>query len=407
MKARVKSARFVRLATRFIACAIFLSQVQAGCLTGPVDNPETPAVLEALYIHTGGKRPQRRRYHWVPSVSHWFPVEDYEGGPGMGAGGKWIEVGHRILLPRTKSDPLKPVKTVSTILMAGGVGESGYAGSQAYIYNYADDSMTHLTMGVPRGGHTMTQLADGRGLIVGGYDAEGKFQSSAEIFDPETNTFTATGSMAIGRVGHSASLLPDGRVLIIGGSRAPAGTIAADGTGPRCEFFDPAKGQFSTASDSIADRYNHSAVTLDDSRVLLLGTNGLKSAEVFDPATNQFAAVGDMSSVHGYGQSATALVSGKVLVLGGWDENNQATAAAELFDPATSSFTSIGNMTSARRLHFAVLMSDGRVIIGGGYDDDGDVLKSAEVFDPTTNTFTPLPDMPIAVEEPVAACVQK
>lgn len=376
-------------------------------MPGPVGNTDTPAVMEVLYIHTGGKRPQKRRYHWVPAVSHWFPVEDYEGGPGMGAGGKWIEVGSRILAPRTKSDSLKPVNKVSTILMAGGVGQTGYAGSQAYIYNYVDDSMTPLTMSVPRGGHTMTQLADGRGLIVGGYDAEGKFQSSAESFDPETNTFTATGSMAVGRVGHTASLLPDGRVLIVGGSRAPAGAIASDGSGPRCEFFDPATGQFSPAPDSIADRYNHSAVTLDDNRVLLLGTNGLKSAEVYNPATNQFSPVGDMSSMHGYGQTATALVSGKVLVLGGWNEGLEATAIAELFDPATNSFTSIGNMTSARRLHFAVLMSDGKVIIGGGYDDDGDVLKSAEVFDPDANSFTPLPDMPIAVEEPVAACVQK
>src|SRR5262249_44498494 len=157
----------------------------------------------------------------------------------------------------------------------------------------------------------------------------------------------------------------------------------------------------------IVDRFNHSALTLDDGRVLLLGTNGLKSAEVYDPASNSYTAVGNMAVVHGYGHTATLLASGKGLVLGGTDENNQEVAAAELFDPATNTFSSIGNMLSARKLHFATLMPDGTVIIGGGYNDTGDILASAEMYHPDSNTFTALDDMPIALEEPVAAYLHR
>jgi hypothetical protein len=36
----------------------------------------------------------------------------------------------------------------------------------------------------------------------------------AELYDPATRTFTATGDMTMGRWGHAATPLPSGRVLI-------------------------------------------------------------------------------------------------------------------------------------------------------------------------------------------------
>jgi hypothetical protein len=69
------------------------------------------------------------------------------------------------------------------------------------------------------------------------------FLTSAEIFDPTTGKFTATGPMADGRVYHTATVVSDGRVLIAGGfdgSRVVAtaelydsttGTFSATGSG--------------------------------------------------------------------------------------------------------------------------------------------------------------------------------
>jgi len=58
-------------------------------------------------------------------------------------------------------------------------------------------------------------LADGRVLVVGGYD--GVYLASAELYDPATGAWTAADSLAIGLSSHSATLLADGRVLLTGG----------------------------------------------------------------------------------------------------------------------------------------------------------------------------------------------
>ncbi|HEY5477396.1 MAG TPA: kelch repeat-containing protein, partial [Tepidiformaceae bacterium] len=55
----------------------------------------------------------------------------------------------------------------------------------------------------------------GRVLVAGGSNEN---DSSAEIYDPSTGTFSPTGSMMQSRLNGSAVLLPDGRVLLVGGS---------------------------------------------------------------------------------------------------------------------------------------------------------------------------------------------
>jgi hypothetical protein len=60
-------------------------------------------------------------------------------------------------------------------------------------------------------------LEDGRVLVSGGVVPQGYAVPTAELFDPGTGEFVATGSMSHARSGHAASLLDDGRVLVIGG----------------------------------------------------------------------------------------------------------------------------------------------------------------------------------------------
>ncbi|MCC6387433.1 MAG: hypothetical protein IT302_08630 [Dehalococcoidia bacterium] len=75
--------------------------------------------------------------------------------------------------------------------------------------------------------HEALLLTDGRVLIAGGVPDshfDGGTLASAEIFDPETNTFSMTGPMTRGRVWFTLTLLLDGDALAVGGSDSPGAT---------------------------------------------------------------------------------------------------------------------------------------------------------------------------------------
>jgi hypothetical protein len=102
------------------------------------------------------------------------------------------------------------------------------------------------------------------------------------------------------------------------------------------------------------------------------------------------------------------LLDGRVLVVGGDAGSIQPTAAVEIFDPVTDEFTRVADMSTERMLHFVLLIeTDGSVLVGGGLNDAGDLLAGAERYIPASNTWEPAPDMPVATAEQVAAFVTR
>jgi uncharacterized repeat protein (TIGR01451 family) len=62
-------------------------------------------------------------------------------------------------------------------------------------------------------------------------------------------------------------------------------------------------------------------------------------------------------------------------------------ASAEIYRPATGIWSPTSSLTTGRSQHTATLLSDGRVLVAGGYND-GD-LASAEIFSPGASDATP------------------
>ena len=148
--------------------------------------------------------------------------------------------------------------------------------------------------------HTATLLNDGRVMIVGGQTIQGtdfKNLSSAELYDPLTGSFSATGSMSTPRRWHTATLLADGRVLIVGGISGPTNRDRQ----ASAEIYDPATGEFSSTGQMSIARVFHTATRLADGRVLIAGEyqdqgspSVIASAEIYDPDTGTFLATGAM-----------------------------------------------------------------------------------------------------------------
>jgi hypothetical protein len=193
--------------------------------------------------------------------------------------------------------------------------------------------------------------------------------------------------------GGTATLLLDGDVLVAGG--VDPASPEQQGV-PAAELYDPGTGKFRTTGSMAEGRYGQAATLLADGRVLVPGGAGrpadLASAELYDPKTGRFAATGSMTQAR-YGLTATLLSDDSVLVAGGWYERGTV-ASAELYDPKTGRFAATGSMEQSRSDHTATLLADGRVLLAGGAENlvgpmgAGDILSSAETYDPQTGKFS-------------------
>ena len=245
-----------------------------------------------------------------------------------------------------------------------------------------------------RAAHTATRLSDGNVLIVGGMQRNGVFYEEAEIFDSKITAFVKLKSKATRkRVSHTATLLKDGRVLIVGGW--------ADREGPEntAEVYDPQTQGFAAVGNLKHRRSGHSATLLENGRVLIAGGSdgerNLNEAELFDSAANAFQSTGKMRTVRN-AHSATKLNDGGVLLTGGEIARGEIAADAEIYNPATNEFAKISaRMNAVRYKHDAVLLGDGSVLIFGGSDnrDGRGKLKSAEIYVPEKGIFAAAKDM--------------
>ncbi len=134
------------------------------------------------------------------------------------------------------------------------------------IYDPATDSFKLIPHTVLHRFGFVARLRDGRVLLGAGDGGV----TAAELFDPDTDTLTPTGSLAQGRSMLTAHTLPDGRVMVIGGSSQSAGGIADPLDS--IELYDPASGTFSTASYKLTvPRTWHAGALVRDGTVMAMG----------------------------------------------------------------------------------------------------------------------------------------
>ncbi|NBD12544.1 Kelch repeat-containing protein [Corallococcus silvisoli] len=281
------------------------------------------------------------------------------------------------------------------VLAAGGytVGEGDMAAKPvAELYDPATRAWAATgSMGVGRREHTLTTLPSGKVLAVGGYTRLTDVPlATAELYDPATGSWTPTGSMALGRFGHGAVLLPTGEVLVVGGVVGKANGGSPTDT---VELYNPVTGTWRSTGKLSVSRRLHAVALLPSGQVLAAGgVSGaglpLGPAELYDPATGAWTAAGTLVQPRS-SHTLTVLASGQVLAATGTNKT-QLVSVAELYDPATRSWRAVGKMLQGRTRAVSTLLPSGRVLVAGGSSVFGTTTATglSEVFDPSSGLWT-------------------
>ncbi|HET9530101.1 MAG TPA: kelch repeat-containing protein [Blastocatellia bacterium] len=261
------------------------------------------------------------------------------------------------------------------VLVVGGFanGCCQHLTNTAELYNPATGEWSFTeNLNVPRRGHTATLLPNGKVLVAGGGYGGAITTHTAELYDPDAGTWSLTGNLSGTRVGHAATLLEEGKVLVAGG--------CDDGD---CNFFlgsaelyDPNTETWSLTGSLNTPRDNHTLTTLPDGNVLLPGGEvpgfSLNTVELYNPATGRWSYTGSLLNRRSLTPD-TLLPSGQVLVAGG--------RSAELYDPATGKWNTTANLNTSRFGHTATLLPNGKVLVAGGADNTAE-LYDPEALDP-------------------------
>lgn len=122
---------------------------------------------------------------------------------------------------------------------------------------------------------TAQLLTNGKVLIAGGDIGDGDGASvSAELYDPPTRSFAATGNLGIGREQNATTVLPDGEVLFAGGH---CNCVPVSGGGhdnlSSAEVYNPASGEFSATGSMLIGRDLLVTTLLSNGEVLVTGGN--------------------------------------------------------------------------------------------------------------------------------------
>jgi hypothetical protein len=232
-----------------------------------------------------------------------------------------------------------------------------------------------------------TLLQNGKVLVSGGETNGFVTTATAELYDPVTRTWAATGSMQSPRRQHRSLRLPNGNAMVSGGTESTTFFVWAT-----TERYDSSSGTWAPLATMAHQRWQHTVTLLSTGNVLVAGgtLSQTPKAELYNPSTNVFSPTTDMLSVQ-QGHTATLLNNGRVLVVG--NDPSPSEIHAQIYNPTNATWTATSPVAVRRMNHTATLLANGTVLVAGGMWPGGQfgdfvASRAAEIYDPVANTWT-------------------
>jgi len=259
------------------------------------------------------------------------------------------------------------------------------------LYNPTTGTWTITgSMATARKSHTATLLANGQVLVVGGLgnnNPQAPCLASGELYNPSTGRWSATGSMAATRFLQGATLLQNGRVLVAGGNIC-WGYSGGSSPGTSAEIYDPSSGNWTATGSLNYARAGAQLTLLQNGEALIAAGSSLSgaqgTAELFSNGHWSLTASLYFCCYHN-NDNAVLLTNGDVVIYG----SNIPTYASEFYNPSTNIWQrTFGANYGNIRFGPLALLANGKVLLGGGTPKYGRVSSASMLYDPSTNYWT-------------------
>jgi N-acetylneuraminic acid mutarotase len=138
-------------------------------------------------------------------------------------------------------------------------------------------------------------------------------------------------------------------------------------------------------------RHRHTAAMHGGTICAVGGELSTNTVEVYATSTPGWNELAGGVMLRAREHSASAVYKGKLYVVGGWNEAEEALRSVEVYDFATQQWSLLPTeMTTARSSNGAVVCED-KLYLMGGWDAENTILDSVEVYDFATETWSILP----------------
>jgi hypothetical protein len=273
------------------------------------------------------------------------------------------------------------------LLVVGGTGYTANCFATAEIYNPSTGSWTETgSMAQPRCLHTAALLPSGEVLVAGGVDSlfnTPNTEDTAELYNPSTGTWQATGALNVSRASGAAALLENGQMLVVDGYNTVNNVFTYLAS---AELYNPSTGEWNlTASTREATSSATTPVLLTNGDVLIAD-----EAQFYNPGTASWTSTGPLPGISGP-PTVASLLSGTGNVLASGTKCNYrgcggaASPICFLYAFSSNTWSKTGSMNDARLSHTSTLLPSGKVLVAGGYShvaSEPTVLSSVELYTP-------------------------
>ena len=319
-----------------------------------------------------------------------------------------VNVNSLSIISQPQDSTILDGETTTLTVGASGTGSLSYqwyrsssaiSGATAGSYSTSTTGSYYVEVTSTLNGTTVTLTSSAALISIGSYSATAAISSpgidmigamltgTGEVII--TGGYTVSGASIESTYSYFINPIPD---EMLSNSTYPYILVPTITASNAASYYSPTTATWTTATAMSGSRYNHTATTLADGSIFVVGgtsdgSTGLATSEIYDRTANTWTSKANITNAR-YWHTATALGNGKILVAGGYTTNSTTTTSdCRLYTPSSNTWSSTGAMATARAEHSAIVLADGRVLVTGGYSGSAS-LSSSEIYDPSLGTWS-------------------